>query len=134
MKYFKLTLLAVSILSFGLLETAVAQYSGTGSNSNVEYVEGYTKSNGTQVDGYYRTKANSYNLDNFSAKGNYNSFTGDIGTKTYESPYNSLKSTTSTYNSSYNSSYNTSSTLNSTYSNSTTSTYESSYSFDFDYD
>lgn len=134
MKLFKLTLLTASLLIFGLGETAIAQLSGTGSNSSVEYVSGYTKSNGTTVQGYYRTKANSYNLDNFSAKGNYNPYTGNTGTKTYKSAYNSYKSTTYTYKSSYNSSFNTSSTFKSTYPKSTTSSLNTSYSFDFDFD
>lgn len=36
------------------------------------YVNGYTKSNGTYVEGHYKTTTNSTNHDNFSTKGNYN--------------------------------------------------------------
>jgi len=67
-----------------------AQFTGTGSNSETEYVEGYYRDDGTYVEGYYRTEKNDYNLDNFSAKGNYNPYTGETGDKIYDSPYNSL--------------------------------------------
>ena len=91
-------------ITFLLISTgsAFAQYSGTGSNTDVEYIEGYTKDNGTYVKGYYRTEANSYNLDNFSAKGNYNSYTGEVGTVEYDSPYNSYNSSSNYNSSSYN--------------------------------
>ena len=91
-------------ITFLLISTgsAFAQYSGTGSNTDVEYVEGYTKDNGTYVEGYYRTEANSYNLDNFSAKGNYNYYTGEVGTVEYDSPYNSYNSSSNYNSSSYN--------------------------------
>ena len=138
MNYLKITLLAAAIISLALSETVIAQYSGTGSNSSVEYVQGYTKSNGTYVSGYYRTKANSYNLDNFNAKGNYNPYTGSTGTKTYKSAYNSYQSTSSSlpsFNSSSNSSYESSSLfeysapkINSSYSLPKTTTFESSFS------
>ena len=49
-------------------------------NSNVRYQNGYTKSNGTQVQGHYKTQSNGTNLDNFSTKGNRNTFTGTSGT------------------------------------------------------
>ena len=48
-------------------------------NSSVRYQSGYTKSNGTQVQGHYKTQSNGTNLDNFSTKGNRNSFTGTCG-------------------------------------------------------
>lgn len=74
------------------LNDASAQYVGTGSNSNTEYVEGYYKDNGTYVEGYYRTESNNYNLDNFNAEGNYNPYYGEYGDVEYESPYNSYYS------------------------------------------
>ena len=132
MRAFKLTTFIFSLLIFAISGTAFAQYSGTGSNSDVEYVEGYTKSNGTYVDGYYRTEANDYNLDNFSAKGNYNPYTGDIGTIEYDSPYNSYNST-SDYSSSssyYDTDYSSDITFDTDYS----SSYESTYSYDYDYE
>ena len=45
------------------------------------YVSGYTKSNGTYVQGYYRTTPNSTRVDNYSTIGNRNPYTGSIGTK-----------------------------------------------------
>ena len=54
--------------------------SSSGTNSNHVFVEGYTKSNGTYVQGYYRTAPNSSIYDNFSTKPNINPYTGEIGT------------------------------------------------------
>ena len=88
-RYFVLTLLTI-IITLSLNDSIYSQYWGTGSNSNTTYVRPYVKSNGTYVEGHYRTKRNSFNLDNFSAKGNYNPYTGKTGTKVYDSPYNSL--------------------------------------------
>jgi uncharacterized protein YxeA len=88
-RYFVLTLLTI-IITLALNDSIYSQYWGTGSNSNTTYVRPYVKSNGTYVEGHYRTKRNSYNLDNFSAKGNYNPYTGKTGTKVYDSSYNSL--------------------------------------------
>jgi hypothetical protein len=76
------------LIGFGMGEVN-AQYTGTGSNNNSEYVEGYTRDDGTVVEGYYRTEPNDYNLDNYSAEGNFNPYNGEVGDKTYESPYNS---------------------------------------------
>lgn len=45
------------------------------------YVKGYTKSNGTQVQGHYRSSPNSTRSDNYSTKGNVNPYTGVAGTK-----------------------------------------------------
>lgn len=50
-------------------------------NPSHEYVKGYTKKNGTQVEGYFRTKRNSSKSDNFSSKGNRNPYTGKKGYK-----------------------------------------------------
>jgi len=46
-----------------------------------EYVPGYTKQNGTQVQGYYRTNPNNTQYDNYSTRGNINPYTGKEGTK-----------------------------------------------------
>ncbi len=45
------------------------------------YVHPYTRDNGTEVDGYYRTSPNSTPTDNYSYRGNENPYTGEIGTK-----------------------------------------------------
>ena len=76
---------------------------------SVVYVHGYTRSNGTYVQGYYRTAPNSTTLDNYSTKGNYNPYTGSYGTKSVQE-----YSSSSTYSSSY--------TPPSTYSSPTTQT------------
>ncbi len=44
-----------------------------------EYVRGYTRSDGTSVDGYYRSSPNSTQTDNFSTSGNINPYTGEMG-------------------------------------------------------
>jgi hypothetical protein len=48
------------------------------------YVKGYTRKNGTYVNGYYRTKSNNTVKDNFSYSGNYNTYTGKTGTNKYK--------------------------------------------------
>ena len=40
------------------------------------WVPGYTRSNGTRVDGYYRAPINNTVTDKSSYKGNYNPYTG----------------------------------------------------------
>lgn len=50
-----------------------------GINTDVVFQQGYTKSNGTFVEGHYKTKSNNTNWDNFSTHGNVNPFTGSIG-------------------------------------------------------
>jgi hypothetical protein len=54
---------------------------GTGSNQNSHYVQPYTNSHGTEVQGHYQTNPNSTQRDNFSARGNVNPYTGSIGTR-----------------------------------------------------
>lgn len=46
-----------------------------------EYVNGYTRKNGTYVPGYNRSDRNDTKNDNYSTKGNYNPYTGAKGTK-----------------------------------------------------
>lgn len=53
-----------------------------GQVSAVEYVKGYTKSNGTYVNGYHRSSSNNTQRDNYSTKGNVNPYTGEKGHKT----------------------------------------------------
>lgn len=45
-----------------------------------QYVHGYQKSNGTYVQGYHRSDADSSQLNNYSTKGNVNPYTGQSGT------------------------------------------------------
>ena len=49
-----------------------------------QYVNGYTKSNGTYVEGHFRGTPNNTQVDNYSAKGNSNPYTGEKG---YSDPY-----------------------------------------------
>ena len=55
--------------------------SGASGNSSVVYQKGYTRSNGTYVQGHYKTVSNKTNWDNFSTRGNINTFTGSIGSR-----------------------------------------------------
>ena len=48
-------------------------------NFNTTTVSGYSRSNGTYVQPHVRTMPNNTNWDNFSTKGNYNTFTGSTG-------------------------------------------------------
>ncbi len=54
------------------------------SSSSVEArtikVKSYVNSRGTYVNSYYRTSPNRYRYDNYSAKGNYNPYSGKSGT------------------------------------------------------
>lgn len=53
-------------------------------------VKGYVNKNGTYVAPHYRSKPNSTTLDNYSTRGNYNPYTGQVGSKDpYANPYGS---------------------------------------------
>lgn len=64
------------------------------------YVNGYTRKDGTYVEGHYRSAPNNTVNDNFSTYGNVNPYTGKPGTKhitdhnenTYSPSYNSENS------------------------------------------
>ena len=45
------------------------------------YVGGYTKRDGTYVDGHWRSNADGNKDNNWSTRGNYNPYTGEKGTK-----------------------------------------------------
>ena len=69
------------------------------------YVSGYTNSNGTYVQGHYRTTPNTTRNDNYSTVGNVNPYTGSYGTKpastytptsTYSTPTTSYSSYSTT--------------------------------------
>lgn len=59
-------------------------YSNYGSSTGEHYVNGYSRSNGTYVEGHYQTNPNGTKMDNWSTQGNQNPHTGQWGTK---SPY-----------------------------------------------
>jgi len=58
-------------------------------NPRSTHVRGYTKSNGTHVQGYNRTKPNNTINDNYSTKPNENPYTGERGTVEPNNNYNS---------------------------------------------
>lgn len=49
-------------------------------NSSYHYVQPHYRSNGTYVDGYYRTNPNNSVYDNYSTYPNVNPHTGSVGT------------------------------------------------------
>lgn len=46
-----------------------------------KWVNGYQKSNGTYVQGHYKTDSNNTRNDNYSTRGNVNPYTGSQGYK-----------------------------------------------------
>ena len=48
-------------------------------NPSNHYTPGYTRQNGTHVNGYHATNPNSTGTDNYSTKGNVNPWTGQPG-------------------------------------------------------
>lgn len=69
-----------------MITPALAQYNGyqtygTGSNSNSHGVSGYTRSNGTYVAPHQQTNPNGTQFDNYGARGNYNPYSGQTGTR-----------------------------------------------------
>ena len=70
MKWFLLTYLALaSIVIFAQV------------NPNSKYQRGYTKKNGTYVQGHYKTQTNKTNHDNYSTTPNTNTYSGSKGYK-----------------------------------------------------
>ncbi|SNC67903.1 hypothetical protein SAMN06265337_2111 [Hymenobacter gelipurpurascens] len=63
-----------------LFTLAVLLGAVTLSNAQV-YQSGYTKSNGTYVEGHYKSTRNSTNTDNYSTQGNTNPYSGSTGYK-----------------------------------------------------
>lgn len=83
MKRFNNFLIVAVIATTGLLFTSsVSAYS-------YKVKSYYKKSSGTYVQSYQRTSPNTTRYDNYSAKGNYNPYTGKKG---YTSPYKSYTS------------------------------------------
>lgn len=48
------------------------------------WVNGYTRKDGTQVKGHWRSSPNGSKADNWSTKGNVNPYTGEVGTKSLD--------------------------------------------------
>lgn len=78
-------LIAGAILGVGIPLIIEASKNSRGRRGipDVVWVEGYFRSNGTYVPGHFRTVANGTVWDNFSTAGNYNPYTGQLGTKYY---------------------------------------------------
>jgi hypothetical protein len=60
---------------------AIAIVAITASLNAQTWVNGYQRSDGTQVGGHYRSSPNGNPNDNWSTKGNYNPYTGAAGTR-----------------------------------------------------
>ncbi|MCX8521077.1 MAG: hypothetical protein ORN28_06010 [Rhodoferax sp.] len=63
-----------TILAALIVASAAAHAAGS------NWVNGHTRSDGTYVEGHYRTSPNGSKLDNYSTQGNYNPYTGQQGT------------------------------------------------------
>jgi len=61
---------------------------GTQAYARDQYVQSYTRSNGTYVQGYMRTAPDNNVWNNYSTKGNINPYTGQPGTI---DPYNQIQ-------------------------------------------
>ncbi|MFM0303986.1 hypothetical protein PQQ99_28100 [Paraburkholderia sediminicola] len=52
-----------------------------GGSTGQHYVNSYSRSDGTEVQGHYQTNPNGTKADNWSTQGNQNPYTGQWGTK-----------------------------------------------------
>jgi hypothetical protein len=53
----------------------------TTSTATVRYQSGYQRTDGTAVQSHYKTQSNNTNWDNYSTKGNTNTYTGESGSR-----------------------------------------------------
>jgi hypothetical protein len=84
-----LTLMAIDLYQlkdFNMKKLALALLLATISTAIFaqQYVNGYTRKDGTYVEGHYRSAPNNVKWDNYSSQGNYNPYNGKIG---HENPY-----------------------------------------------
>ena len=56
-------------------------YGGTGSSVSSTYVQPHVTQSGSYVQGYHRTMPDSSTQNNYGASGNFNPYTGAIGTR-----------------------------------------------------
>jgi len=91
-------------LFFTLALAFIAQFSF---GQQTVYVNGYYRSNGTYVQPHYRTSPNNTVYDNWSTYPNVNPYTGQTGTRYYNSYSNNSSNYNSNryYNSNYSNSY-----------------------------
>lgn len=68
---------------FAVLLATAAGVLGPAHAADAVYVNGYTRADGTYVQGHYRTAPNSTPCDNWSTAGNYNPYTGEAGGRRY---------------------------------------------------
>lgn len=91
------------------------------------WVSGYTRSNGTYVQGHYRTAPDYTRNNNWTTQGNVNPHTGKVGTLPRSSSYSNVYYTpTSTYSNNYSYStptYTYPTTYTPTYTNTTNTLY-----------
>jgi len=77
----KIAAVTVALIAAGIVGDASAQ----------QYVNGYTRADGSYVQGHYRSAPNATRQDNYSTQGNYNPYTGQRGTvDPYQQQNNSL--------------------------------------------
>lgn len=69
-------LIATAAITIALFSTAAPAFAKTTKVSSY-----YKPSTSTYVSSYYKTSPNNTKLDNYSTKGNYNPYTGKVGTK-----------------------------------------------------
>jgi len=62
-------------------ETTSSTFGGTGSSSSSTYVQPHVTQSGSYVQGYHRTTPDSSTLNNYGTSGNFNPYTGSIGTR-----------------------------------------------------
>jgi len=91
-----LSFIFVSFLFFPLI-------TGAQTNPNHVYVPGHYNSNGTYIQGYYKTAPNNTINDNFSTKPNINPYTGKVGTV---NPTNSNQNNSYDFDAALNAAYN----------------------------
>jgi len=61
--------------------TATAILFATQAMASGHYVYGHMRGNGTYVQGHYQSNPNKTQRDNYGTRGNYNPYTGKLGTK-----------------------------------------------------
>jgi hypothetical protein len=75
----KKLLMSAAFILTGILTVQAQSWGGTSTSSR--YQQGYTRSNGTYVQGHYKTNNNHTNHDNYSTRGNVNTYTNTRGSR-----------------------------------------------------
>ena len=85
MKHLLFTIVLALASVFVINAQNYGSYSSTNrsafTSSSIRYQKGYTRSDGTYVQGHYKTNSNRTNHDNFSTLGNTNTYTGSTGSR-----------------------------------------------------